>query len=147
MTFFVTPSYQKLSALLFSITSHVLLPVYYGLTFTFNFLSLGMLSPNINLSSCLYFLSLNIFIWACFIFSVAFITLLSFISDFLIFFNKFISSITTFVTYIILTLNHFLSTSILSLSSLSTSICHLLRLLAFFMLLPSTYFNITSGCS
>ena len=104
---------------------------------TFPFLSIRPFSS-------LHSLSLNIFTPVCFISSIAFITLLSFVSNFLISSSRSTSSITTSVTCIALTFSHSFLTSTLSSLSLFIPICqssHLLRLSAHPILLPGTCFR------
>ena len=93
------------------------------ITSTLNFLSLGtytFLSLSISPFSSLHSLFLSIFTLACYIFSTAFITSLSFAFDFLIFSNKSTSFIITSVTYIALTSNHSLFNNVLFSLSFST---------------------------
>ena len=156
LTFFVTSGYQK-----FLVTNSV---VFYcplcsptsiswcsQITSTLSFLSLGTYTFSfLNISSFFsyYFSSLNIFTSACFISSTAFITLSSFVSDFLIFSNKSTLSITISTTCVALISSHSFFTNTLFFLSLSISICQsrcLLRLLAFPILLPGICLKVKSN--
>ena len=110
---------------------------------TYTFFSLYMI-----LSTSLYSLSLNIFTPACFIFSTAFTTLLSFTLDCFTSSNKSTSFIMISTFSVLLTLSYSGFTSVLFLLSLSTSTFQsglLLRLFTFPILLPGTCFNVKSN--
>jgi len=98
-------------------------------------------------TSSFHSLSLNIFTLAHFISSTIFITSSSFASDPLIFSNRFTLSMITSATYVALTSNYFFTNTLSSLSHF-ISTCqssHLLRLLAFHILLPEIYLSIKSN--
>ena len=113
LDFLVTPGYQK-----FLITNLVVFHCppcsstsvlqYSQITFALNFLFFG--TYTFLFFSC-HSLSLNILTPACFISSIAFIILLSFASDFLIFSNRSTPSITTSITCVAPTSSHSFFTS------------------------------------
>ena len=153
---FVTPGHQK-----FLVTNSVIFhcppcPLtnvswYSQITSTLNFLSFGtytFLSLSISLFSSLYSSSLNIFTSTCFISSTAFITLLSFASNFLIFSNRSTPSIITSATCIALTSNYSFFNNVLFSLSFSISFCqsgYLLRLSALPILLSRTCLSMKSN--
>ena len=149
LTSFVTPGHQK-----FLVTNSVIFHCFLypltnmswcsQITFALSFLSFGtytFLSLSISLFSSLYSLSLNIFTPAHFISSTAFMISLFFASNPLIFSNRSTLSIISFTTCIALTSNYSFFSNVLSSLSFSTLFCqsgHLLRLLAFPILLSGT---------
>ena len=156
LTSFITPGYQKFlvtNSIVFHCPPCPLTSILQcsQITSAFSFSSLEtytFLSLNISLFSFHYFSSLNIFTLAHFISSIAFITLLSFASDFLIFSNKSISSITISTTCVTLISNHSFFTNTLFSLSFSISICqsgYLLRLSALPILLSGICLRIKSN--
>ena len=155
-TSFIIPSYQK-----FLVTSST---VFYCLLYpptsvlqcsliisTLNILSLGIytfFSLYIILFTSLYFLSLNIFTLAHFIFLTTFITSSSFTFDCLTFSSKLTPSTMIFTFSILLTISYLGFTNVSFLLSLSTSISQfglLLKLFVFPILLPRICFSIKSN--
>ena len=105
-------------------------------------------SLSISSSSSFHSSSLSIFTPAYFISSTAFITLLSFASNSVIFSNRSTLSIITSVTFVTLTSSYSFFNNVLFLLSFSTPFCQsgcLLRLLAFPILLPETCLSVKSN--